>query len=636
MVNSTINTKGGMPVTTRSQSKKNTNISNDSPSPPPSSSVNTPKSNIKNKKPKQYDRMKCEQFINNPLINPFTDKEIAFLGPKFNEINSMCKELYGISYDMNKHVKDIFDNDILIGTLFRDSIKYPQPSDNKKVARVKDIFKNRNTRTFTYIDEPNAEYLRFAMNYVNTIEYFNKINDFLFNIVKDNKEQLIDFINGIRIDFDTPGPSTRNRNYYSFIEIDTDRYFTIDNYKYRDLYQRIIDNARQNNIVKLYLDHQLSSNDTLNRLTRLKLRPYYYTLSSNEIFLDNYESFRELVVQFIMQENQDINALEKLIDICEIILERNYIDNNHGQNDVLDLTAITAELNSILDKTNAPSLKSITDISSARSSNRSKSLSYRATAHLPPLPKMTRSELLEEVLQHSKEDMDVITLRKFDKMKKKDLQLIVRIGPKTRENRQSSYNVVSIYKKLHEDSKNSLAPTDPLNPGHTVTDEEMRDIHAKMQYYRRGAPRPDDLKRYEYPKVELLFESMNKTIEYILEENNIQTKTEPFYAIVIRHIIGNRANDTIWGYIPDIEVDNRPDLNTGTIISKLRDLHDKGRLLVKNYRGENNLLQFIPRVHINKSVTYWTKEGTRHLTLTRMQEEQIRKLELMKNELDRF
>ena len=129
---------------------------------------------------------------------------------------------------------------------------------------------------------------------------------------------------------------------------------------------------------------------------------------------------------------------------------------------------------------------------------------------------------------------------------------------------------------------------------------------------------------------------MNKTIEYILEENNIQTKTEPFYAIVIRHIIGNRANDTIWGYIPDIEVDNRPDLNTGTIISKLRDLHDKGRLLVKNYRGENNLLQFIPRVHINKSVTYWTKEGTRHLTLTRMQEEQIRKLELMKNELDRF
>ena len=91
-----------------------------------------------------------------------------------------------------------------------------------------------------------------------------------------------------------------------------------------------------------------------------------------------------------------------------------------------------------------------------------------------------------------------------------------------------------------------------------------------------------------------------------------------FYSIIIRHTIGNRATDSYWGTIKYIETAD-PDLNTGIIIEALRKIHDEGRLLQKRYR--NNKVDFIPRIHINKSFEYWDTDP-------------IHKLRIMKEELE--
>jgi len=550
---------------------------------PPNPTAVTPKT-----KPKEeYNRTICEQFVENPYVNPFTGKKIDFLGPSFHKFNGMCKELYGIFYDMNKHVKEILDDDVEVGIIFKNSVKlnHPQP------AEVKDIFKNPKTRTYVRVND--YDYLQYALRYVNTREYNNRIQDHIFNEMKDNKPALVEFINNIEIH---PQRSQKT----SIVEINGKK---IEIFDYQPIFERLIINARQNNIVHFELPSYMNHTDTKE----------YCELQYHmgKVFLKFYPKLRQYLVDFIMHEDQPINKLENIIDVCDEMLdrERNYI---LGDLDKLDLQEILRELESILDKKNQKS-KSITDMSSARSSNRSKSISPQRKVGLPPLPtsNMTRAELLEEVLKYSKEEMDVITLRKFSDFKKKDLQLVVRIGPKTRDNRQSTYSVVSIYKKINEDVKTGLVPKDPLNPGHVITSDEIRDIHLKMQYYRKGAPSPDTIKKYTYPKIDLLF--------------NPSDYYQGFYEIIIKHTIGTKFTSTIWGYIPDIDSSETgaPDLNTGIIFEKLRKLQDEGRLLEKTYRGENSTLRFVPRVHINKSVAYWN-------------EDRIRKLQLMAEEVNTY
>jgi 2-cysteine adaptor domain len=584
------------------------------------------------KKTEEYNRAICEKFVEDPSKNPFTDRPIDFLGASFKKYNSMCKELYGISYDVNDRIKHLLDTNIDLGTKFFYTIKYPEPasgSNKLEPAKVRDYFKEqKGAAQYVALGEPGYEYLNYAFNYVGKIEYINKIKNHLYESIKDDKEKLVKFINNITTEEKQAG----RRNTYSTIKIQN---INIKIQENNGLYNRIIANARQHKIVRINFPafNNYTAPDHFSELEHIEVPTGTDYITMSAPYLD----FRRYVVDFIMHENQPKKVLEDLIEACDEVRERDYLNTQFPVSDKTDFDAIIEELESILDQKNV-STRSIRDISSARSSNRSKSLSFRAKENLPELPKKTRAELLDDILAHSKEEMDVITLRKFSDMKKKDLQLVVRIGPKTRDNRQSSYNVVSIYKKINEDVKEGLPPTDPLNPGHVIKEEEMRDIQAKMQYYSRGAPRPDDIKRYTYPKVVLVFEQQNYRFWYRVSDGEGEgesSRVEPFYAIIIKHIIGNRATDydRIWGVLPDIEIPNRPDLNTGVIIAKLRDMHDKGRLLQKMYTGENSTLRFQPRVHINKPIAYWSD---RTKTLSEIREDRIRKLELMKEELDRY
>ena len=585
------------------------------------------------KKTEEYNRTVCERFVDDPSRNPFTDKPIEFLGASFKKYNSMCKELYGISYNVERHIKYLLDTNTELGVKFYYTIKYPEavPGSNKlEPAKVKDFFKEQKAAPqYVALGEPGYEYLNFAYNYVSKSEYINKIKNYLYESVKDNKEKLVRFINNITTEERNVG-SRVLRNTYSIVKIQN---INIKIQENTGLYNQIITNARQHKIVRINFP-AFNNYITPEHFSELEYKESASD-GNGEIEMDApYADFRKYVVSFIMHENQPKKVLEELIDACEEVREYDYLKTDYVLSDKTDFDAIIEELESILASKNVATEKSITDISTASNSKDNKSLSNRAKANLPELPKMTREQLVNYIHAHSREKVDAITYREFSKMKKKALQLVVYIGPDS-HGKKSCYDVVSIYNKINKDVKNGLPPTDPLIRSHVINDEEMRDIQAKMQYYRRDAPRPDDIKRYTYPKVVLIFEQQNYRFEYRNrdEENYYASKVEPFYAIVIRHIIGNHSNDKLWGFIPDIEIPNRPDLNTGVIIAKLRDMHDKGRLLQKMYTGEDSTLRFVPRVHINKSVSYWS---VRDKYLDEIYDDRIRKLELMKEELDRY
>ena len=538
-----------------------------------------------------YSREICESFVAHPYINPRTGKSIAILGPKFFRLNGLCKSKYDIEFDVNKYIKDELDRDLELGQRFIASITR-QGSLN--VIKVKNVFKDETK----LVNVSSLPYLEYAYNYVNTEEYKNKLIDIEFNIIKDNKISLLQFVN--------------------YVTYDTNGIFSCE-FRYRgithkvkpntELFNRIVENAKRNGIV------------IIRPYPVLYHAKFNLTIIGEDVRLTNYEDDRNTIVeQFILKKNPNLAVLNEIINTCEKILQYNYTREVNTD----DFKEILNELLSIRERLTLPKSKSITEPSTAKSNNRSKSISSSKQRELPPLEKKTRAELLEDVLAHSKESMDVITFRQFSAMKKKDLQLIIRIGPRTRDGKYSSYNVVSIYKKIAADVKSNLIPKDPLNPNHIITSEEMIRIQEAMQYYKRGLPRPDNIKKYGYPKVSILFDPDGM---YPVRYNNfiVTNQMHPgFYSFVVRHTIGTRSTDKIWGVIPDVDAaeSGEPDLTTGVIIEAIRKLQDEGRLLVPNYL--NDRLQFyMPRIHLNKAPSYWETE-------------RINKLRHMKREIENY
>jgi len=570
-------------VQTRSQSRLNANNSGTSPTTPIASS-----SRQRSNSDELYSKEVCESFVANPYINPRTGKSIALLGPKFFRLNNLCKSRYNIEFDVNKYIKEELDRDLELGERFFSSITR-QGSLN--VIRVINVFKNEK-KLVNISSEP---YLEYAYNYVNREEYKNKILDIQFNIIKNNKVLLLQFVNYLTYENHTIFTFTYRQAAYKF-KPDT------------EIFNRVIENAKENGLVIITPSDPIYSD---------KFALY---IIGETVRLRNYEVTRISIEQFILRQNHELKILNQLIDSCEKILQYNYV------RDIVidDFTELLNELLAIREKASLPKSKSLTEPSTAHSSNRSRSISSSKRRELPPLPKISRTELLQDVLTHSKESMDVITFRQFSAMKKKDLQLIIRIGPRTRDGKYSSYNVVSIYKKIAADVKSGLIPKDPLNPNHIITSDEMVKIQEAMQYYKRGLPRPDNIKKYGYPKITILFDPDGmfpvRYSNYI-----IANQMHPgFYSFVVRHTIGTRSTDKIWGVIPDIDADEsgEPDLTTGVIIEAIRKLHDEGRLLVPNYI--NNYLQFyVPRIHLNKAPSYWETE-------------RINKLRHMKREIENY
>jgi len=233
--------------------------------------------------------------------------------------------------------------------------------------------------------------------------------------------------------------------------------------------------------------------------------------------------------------------------------------------------------------------------------NRSNFRSHEQLSRLSPfkhseanqLPKLTiekRTKILKDLKQACNEMQDNISGKRFDRMNKKNLLFIIKVGNKNKEGKQRCYYARNIYKLWQEAEKNNVAFVDP-ETRIPINLDEKEDIMKKIKYLNPKAIRPDERSKLKKdPRLELLFTPKDKF--YLLQS---QYNLIHNYVFVLEDL----------GYIPaDIElehVDGAANLTSAAVIGSLQALFDKGKVMESN---------FIPfsccKIHLRKTIEYWT------------------------------
>ena len=321
------------------------------------------------------------------------------------------------------------------------------------------------------------------------------------------------------------------------------------------------------------------------------------------LYISNIETVHQVITNLIQQWGQGgnenlvlingmIRGLQRIIDVDILHTET----KEELQDLLFELVAIKEGLEIVRSRS------SVSSSSSVKSKNRSTSLDIPSGQ--PVFAKKTRKEILEELERACIEMRDVISYDDFEDMKKKQLRLVVAIGPKNKEGQQRCYYVKNIYNLVKEEIKAKRLPKDPVSKAVVTSYEIENVIMPKMRYLNPNLKTPGDVKRGKYPNLVLKIREVRAP------------STLHYYEVGLERIIGKKvAWSRLFGYIPAYVETEAADINSATVIAKIRELFDNGRLLNANMQ---------PRVHINKSVTYW-EEG-----------DVVRKLNHMMNELNYF
>ena len=235
-------------------------------------------------------------------------------------------------------------------------------------------------------------------------------------------------------------------------------------------------------------------------------------------------------------------------------------------------------------------------------------LSFEA---LEPLPVKTRVQILKELRGICSYMKDGISNKRFDRMSKKNLQLIVKIGDVDGQKR--CYYVRNIYKYWEQMAKSKKKLTDP-ETRKIITEVEKADIMKKIRYLNKNAPKLESNEDVaKDPNLHLLINTTESEHDSLYYQLRVERKLTEFGSTDIVFL-------TNLGYIPaDIEsVNGDINISSGTVISMIKELFDKGRIMESNFAPYSCCT-----VHINKPISYW--QGTI--------DERGRKLALMIEEL---
>ena len=210
---------------------------------------------------------------------------------------------------------------------------------------------------------------------------------------------------------------------------------------------------------------------------------------------------------------------------------------------------------------------------------------------LEAFPKKTRVQLLKELKTQCHYMKDTLTDKRFDRMAKKNLHLVVQIGP---PGKKRCYYVRNIYKFWEESVKENKKFREP-ETRIAVTDEEKADIMRKVRYIKKNALDPELNRIKKDPNVHLI-------IDTILNSNG----TIKYYVFNVHRTVGNLTYILYeLGVLPG-EIDLTQGENgaayysSSATVANVLEAFDKGRILEHN---------FIPytccKIHFKKE-NYWT------------------------------
>lgn len=237
-------------------------------------------------------------------------------------------------------------------------------------------------------------------------------------------------------------------------------------------------------------------------------------------------------------------------------------------------------------------------------------------APLAPLTPKKRTALLAELREACTVMRDMISMQRFDRMNKKALQLVVRLGPKG-AGQQRCYYVRNAYQLWANAAKEGQTFKDPLTRA-PITDAEKDDILRKIRHVRPNAPDPRAHAVPRDPKLALDIQQVWASTEVIIATS--PTTTPPplspgdsrvgFYRLQVTRPVGPTTyiiSDL--GYVPSEiqlgDVGGDANLTSAAVIASLRDLFDRGRLMASNvppYR--------CCRIHLRKPMHYWLAKRT--------------------------
>lgn len=236
------------------------------------------------------------------------------------------------------------------------------------------------------------------------------------------------------------------------------------------------------------------------------------------------------------------------------------------------------------------------NINELKATDRSHFKSYEELEHMSPLtdevlialPEKKRTELLYELKAACNEMKDTVTNARFDRMRKKQLHLIVRLG--NPQKKQRCYYVRTAYKMWNNAVKNNKAFENPETRV-KVTEEEKADIMNKIQYVKQNVVNPEgDTNIIKDPELKIEIK---------------QTHNKLFNVRVVRPFGKSVYSLINLGYIPaDIEVEHSgsADITSAVAVFKIKQLFEKGRLMRSN---------FIPyqccNIHLPKEIEYWNE-----------------------------
>ena len=240
-----------------------------------------------------------------------------------------------------------------------------------------------------------------------------------------------------------------------------------------------------------------------------------------------------------------------------------------------------------------------------------------APAPLPPLTPKKRTAMLAELRAACTVMKDMISMQRFDRMNKKSLQLVVRLGPADRAGQQRCYYVKNIYQLWANAVKENKPFRDPLTR-EPVSPDDKDQIMSKVRRIRPDAPDPRGYAQIRDKKLALAIHQINFNYADIVSEQ-YQNHTPPptaatdrgtvgFYSITVRRPVGRQTYLILdLGFIPsDIEladVGGDANLTSSAVIGNIQSLFESGQLMISNV---------IPyrccRIHMGKTVNYWVQK----------------------------
>jgi hypothetical protein len=224
----------------------------------------------------------------------------------------------------------------------------------------------------------------------------------------------------------------------------------------------------------------------------------------------------------------------------------------------------------------------------------------------PPMTPKKRTALLAELRKACSVMKDMISMQRFDRMNKKSLQLVVRLGAKRGQpesGKERCYYVRNLYQLWSAAAKSGAPFKDPLTR-EQVTDGEKAEIMSKVRRLRRDAPDLRESVQKGDSKLELSFSDTTVPV------GRPQRASIGIYEVQLTREIGPEVYTVFdLGVIPsDIDladVDGDANLTSQAVVGNIQSLFDTGRLLTSN---------FVPyqccRVTLGRKPNYWTNDST--------------------------